>query len=121
MKKAATIDSGDSVGLHYSSLQCVQIENRKIENFQATHLTTTDSGSICINGTAVTKLLSKLGPMDDSPTCQPNRHILNFDESNTQIALEWNAQHQHQLILRHISGDASRYKNLCRELISTII
>lgn len=112
MKKAATIDSGDSVGLHYSSLQCVHCS-------QATHLTTTDSGNICINGTAVTKLLSKLGPMDDSASCQPNRHILNFDESNIQIALEWNAQHQ--LILRHISGDASRYKNLCRELISTII
>ena len=113
--KAATIDSPESAGLHYSSLQCLHCSH-------PTHLmTTTDSGNICINdSTAVSKLLSKLGPMSycDDPSYQPNRHIVNFDGS-IKISFEWNAQQQ--LILRHISGDASRYRNLCHSLISTII
>lgn len=103
-------------GLRYSSLQCVHC----IKN---THLTTTDSGSICIKDLdAASKFLSKFGHIiySDDKNFQENCHILNFDESNIKIGLEWNALQQ-QLILRHVSGDASRYKNLCQELISTII
>lgn len=116
---AVTGASDDAGALHYSSLQCLHCTHH------STHLTTTDSGSICIkDSTAVSKLLSKLSPLGylDEASSYPaaNRQILNFDESNIKIALEWNSLQQ-QLILRHISGDASRYKNLCRELISTII
>ena len=114
VKAAASVDASESAAMHYSSLQCLHCAH-------PTHLTTTDSRSICIkDSTAVSKLLSKLGPIgySDETTYQPSRHILNFDESNIKIALEFESQ---QLILRHISGDASRYKNLCRELISTII
>lgn len=110
-KAAATTATGeaDASGHHYSSLQCVHCSH-------STHLTTTDSGSICIkDSTAVSKLLSKLSPLGYPANCQ----ILNFDEG-TKIALEYNSLQQ-QLILRHISGDSVRYKNLCRELISTII
>lgn len=103
----ATAES-DAIG-HYSSLQCLHCNH-------STHLTTTDSGSICIkDSTAVSKLLSKLSPLGYPANCQ----ILNFDEG-TKIGLEWNSLQQ-QLILRHISGDSLKYKNLCRELISTII
>lgn len=102
--------------LHYSSLQCVHCN-------VTTHLTTTDSGSICIKDLdAASKLLNKFGHIiySEDNAFQENCHILNFDESNIKIGLEWNALQQ-QLILRHVSGDASRYKNLCQELISTII
>lgn len=102
--------------LHYSSLQCVHCN---VSN----HLTTTDSGSICIKDlNAASKLLNKYSHIiySEENNIQQNRHILNFDESNIKIGIEWNALQQ-QLILRHVSGDASRYKNLCQELISTII
>ncbi|KAJ6223651.1 hypothetical protein RDWZM_002196 [Blomia tropicalis] len=107
--------------LHYSSLQCVHCGDKDDD----IHLTTTDSGSICITDLkAASKFLNKFGQMlySGEPNYQDMVHnqILNFDESNIQIGLEWNGMQQ-QLILRHVSGDQSRYMNLCRELISTII
>ena len=105
-----------SGAVHYSSLQCVHYIGNS-------HLTTTDSGTICIKDqNAASKFLSKFAHIAyiDSKNFQENFHILNFDESNIKIGLEWN-ELQQQLILRHVSGDASRYKNLCQELISTII
>lgn len=102
-----------SSSFHYSSLQCVHCSNNA-------HLTTTDSGSICITDlNTATKLLNKFGHNKIYQQKQ-QQHILNIDESNLQISIEWN-ELQQQMILRHVSGDASRYKHLCRELISTII
>lgn len=94
---------------HYSSLQCIRCNS-------ATRLTTTDSGSIYIKDpNTASKVLSRFGHEKDY-----EKHILKIDESNLQISIEWN-ELQQQVILRHVSGDASRYKNLCHELISTII
>lgn len=111
-----------SNNLHYSSLQCLYCNQGNVHghNDGGGLLTTTDSGSICIKDTvAANKLLSRLGHIVFPGQLLNERHVLNFDESNLQIAVEWNNLRQ-QLILRHVSGDASHYKNVCRELISTL-
>lgn len=106
--------------MHYSSLQCLYCTEGNGGQCGGGLLTTTDSGSICIKDTvAANKLLTRLGHIVFPGQLLNERHVLNFDESNLQIALEWNNLRQ-QLILRHVSGDASQYKNVCHELISTL-
>nr|XP_046910015.1 serine/threonine-protein kinase SIK1-like isoform X1 [Dermatophagoides farinae] len=98
---------------HYTSVPCV---------LNSKQLTTTDSGSLCINDRkTAAKLLSHFGRRDHDQLidCREN-HVLNYGQTELQISLEWN-QLQQKLILKHVSGDATKYQSLCHELISTII
>lgn len=98
---------------HYASVPCV---------LNSKQLTTTDSGSLCINDRkTAAKLLSHFGRRDHDQLidCREN-HVLNYGQTELQISLEWN-QLQQKLILKHVSGDATKYQSLCHELISTII
>lgn len=98
---------------HYTSVPCV-LNNSK-------QLTTTDSGSICINDRkTAAKLLSHFGHDQHQLTNCRQHHVLNYGHTQLHISIEWN-QLQQKLILKHVSGDASQYQNLCHELISTII
>ncbi|OTF75984.1 hypothetical protein BLA29_005879 [Euroglyphus maynei] len=96
---------------HYTSVPCV---------LSSKQLTTTDSGSICINDRkTAAKLLSHFGHDQQLTNCR-ERHVLTYGHTQLQISIEWN-QLQQKLILKHVSGDASQYQSLCHELISTII
>ena len=78
---------------------------------------TTGSGSILIQDvTAATKLMKHLGP--PSPTLE--RYMLKFEEDSICIEMQWNEIQKH-LVLRRVSGDHSRYANICRQLIQNVL
>lgn len=77
---------------------------------------TTGSGSILIEDvTAATKLLGCL-----NPTAPTRGNVLTFDDNDICIELEWNEIRKH-LVLRRVSGDQTRYNNICHELIQNVL
>lgn len=77
---------------------------------------TTGSGSILIEDvTAATKLLDCL-----SPAAPTHGNVLTFDDNDICIELEWNEIRKH-LVLRRVSGDQTRYNNICHELIQNVL
>ena len=77
---------------------------------------TTGSGSILIEDvTAATKLLGCL-----SPTTPTRGNVLTFDDNDICIGLEWDEIRKH-LVLRRVSGDQTRYNNICHELIQNVL
>jgi len=95
----------------YTSLQCLSRDGT------SSTLRTTGSGSICIEDLgAATKLLRRLA----GKTTTDYRNVIMFDDNDIQISLEWNAMRQ-LLVLRRVSGDATQYKDVCRELIANIM
>lgn len=77
---------------------------------------TTGSGSILIEDvTAATKLMGCL-----SPTTPTRGNVLTFDDNDICIELEWNEIRKH-LVLRRVSGDQTRYNNICHELIQNVL
>lgn len=77
---------------------------------------TTGSGSILIEDvTAATKLLGCL-----SPAAPTRGNVLTFDDNDICIELEWNEIRKH-LVLRRVSGDQTRYNNICHELIQNVL
>lgn len=77
---------------------------------------TTGSGSILIEDvTAATKLMGCL-----SPTTPTRGNVLTFDDNDICIELQWNEIRKH-LVLRRVSGDQTRYNNICHELIQNVL
>lgn len=78
----------------------------------------TGSGSILVNDiSAATKIMNRLGP--SSPMISTGQ-VLTFDDSDICIELQWNEIQKH-LVLRRVSGDATRYTNICQELLQNVL
>ena len=97
--------------LQYSSLQSIsgQSPAQRLSQRQLDcPYQTTGSGSILIDDvSAATKLLG----------CGS---LLTFDDNDICIELQWNEIRKH-LVLRRVSGDQTRYNNICHELIQNVL
>ena len=80
----------------------------------------TGSGSILVNDVkTAAKLMNRLG--SSSPAVSSTAgHVLTFDDSDLCIQLQWN-EIQNHLVLRRLSGDATRYSNICQELLQNVL
>ncbi|CAG2101057.1 unnamed protein product [Medioppia subpectinata] len=92
--------------LHYQSLQSVARDCDHV-------LHTTGSGSVCIEDLgAATKLLHRLAATSGLSD------VIAFRDTDIQISLEWNAN---RLVLRRVSGDQTQYKDVCNQLIHSVM
>ena len=90
---------------------------RQCSLIHAVQYQTTGSGSILIEDVgAATKLMKRLAP----PSPPLERHVLSFEDETIRIEMQWNEIHKH-LVLRRLSGDQSRYTNICRQLIENVL